>query len=231
MSPVATSPAVEPLTVRELTRDETGFASRLHAAALPHGLFSSLGVGFLARYYASFVESPHAVGLLALLHGRPSGVLVGTVANREHYRWVLRHRAPSLAGCAIPALAVRPRVAAYAVRTRTGHYARAVSRLAVDQLRDGAEPGEPAASRGTGAVGVLTHVCVVDHARGRGVGRSLVDAFVSTARRQGSRELVLVTLAGEAGAGGFYVRQGWSHRGDQRNWDGQEVAVYGLGLR
>lgn len=265
-----TTESPEPIAVRRLTHDETEFAAWRHAEALPHGLFPSLGIGFLTRYYASFVDSPYAVALVASFEGRPVGVLAGTVANGEHYRWVLRRRGASLAGSAMAALAVRPRTAAYFLRTRTGHYARAIGRLATDQLRGkgpgtdeqrggpgadeqrggagsdeqrgrgpGAHEGEHGASGAgrtdtetrAGPPGVLTHVLVADEVRGRGVGSTLLDAFVAITSQHGSGELVLVTAVGEDGAGGFYARHGWSHRADRYDWDGREVAVYGLPLR
>lgn len=252
-----TTESSEPVAVRRLTRAEAEFAARRHVEALPHGLFPSLGHDFLARYYASFVDSPYAVALVASFEGRPVGVLAGTVANEEHYRWVLRHRAGSLAGSAVAALAVRPRTALYFLRTRTGHYARAVGRLALGRLPGivtdrlpgvvtNRLPGKDAsaderqapsdrdrtdADPPPGPPGVLNHVLVADEARGRGVGTILLDAFVALTSQQGTGELLLVTAAGEGGAGGFYARHGWSHLADRQDWDGQEVAVYGRPLR
>lgn len=252
-----TTESSEPVAVRRLTRAEAEFAARRHAEALPHGLFPSLGHGFLTRYYASFVDSPYAVALVASLEGQPIGVLAGTVANEAHYRWVLRHRAASLAGSAVAALAVRPHTAVYFLRTRIGHYARAVSRLimghlprvvtdrlpraltnrllgkgaSADQQQAVADPDRTDAEPSTGPPGVLNHVLVADAVRGRGVGSALLDAFVAITSQHGTGELLLVTAAGEDGAGGFYARQGWSHRADRHDWDGQEVAVYGLPLR
>lgn len=254
-----TTETPEQVVVRRLTRAETEFAARCHAEALPHGLFPSLGHDFLTRYYDLFVDSPYAVALVASFEGRPVGVLAGTVANEAHYQWVLRHRAAPLAGSALAALAVRPRTAVYFLRTRTGHYSRAVGRLLIshlpasvtDHLPRGLKnhlpqalknhlPGKDAstgnpdrtdADARPGPPGVLNHVLVADEARGQGVGSSLLDTFVTVASQQGTGELFLVTGAGGDGAGGFYTRCGWSHRANRRDWDGQEVAVYRLPLR
>lgn len=231
------------MALRDLTPAETEPAARLHVQTLPHGLFPALGIGFLARYYASFVDSPYGVALVAAVDERPVGVVAGTLANREHYRWVLRHRGLSLAGSAIRPLAVRPRTAAYVLRTRSGHYARAVARLARDHVRgeeaEGDAPGssgDPGPGQSDAAThrqppGVLTHLLVADEARGRGIGSALLNAFVARTAQRGTGELVLVTAAGEEGAGAFYARHGWSHRGDRRDWDGEPVAVYALSLR
>lgn len=255
--PTTTTESPEPVAVRRLTRAETEFAAQRHAEALPHGLFPSLGHAFLTRYYASFVDSPYAVALVASFEGRPVGVLAGTVANEAHYRWVLRHRAAALAGSAVAALAVRPRTAIYFLRTRTGHYARAVGRLVMgnlprvvtdrlprgvanrllgkdasaDEQQGSSDRDGPDANARPGPPGVLNHVLVADEARGRGVGSILLDTFVAVASQEGTGELVLVTGAGEDGAGGFYAHRGWSHRADRHDWDGNEVAVYGLALQ
>lgn len=254
--PATTTESPEPVAVRRLTQAETESAAQRHAEALPHGLFPSLGHAFLTRYYASFVDSPYAVALVASFEGRPVGVLTGTVANEAHYRWVLRHRAASLAASAVAALAVRPRTAIYFVRTRMGHYARAVGRLVLgnlprlvtdrlprtvtnrllgkgastDEQQASSDRDRPDADARSGPPGVLNHVLVADEARGRGVGSILLDTFVAVASREGTGELTLVTGSGEDGAGGFYARRGWTHRADRHDWDGHEVAVYGLAL-
>lgn len=221
---MAASPVIERLTVRPLEPAHIRSAARLHAVALPHGFFARLGVAFLRAYYASFAASPHAVGFVAFVEGRPAGVLVGTLRNRAHYRWVMRRRGLRLGARAALALLARPRLAAHFLRTRAGWYRRATARML--RRRDHTPPasagGEPA---------VLSHVCVAADARGRGVGGALVDAFVRTARDTGATEGMLVTLAGNRGASSFYERAGWTLHDSRTDVEGRPVAVYRRALR
>jgi len=154
-----TGVAVRPLAVGDLA-----VAARLHAALLPHGFFVSLGLRYLRAYYGTFLASPHAIGLVADLEGRPVGVLVGTSANAAHYRWVIRHRGLRLACLGASAMLVRPAVAAWFLRTRLRRYGRRVLLVVLGRARRG---GRPALTDTAGSdTAVLTHVMVADQARG-----------------------------------------------------------------
>jgi GNAT superfamily N-acetyltransferase len=207
---------------RPLRADETRYAARLHARALPHGFFVDLGPRFLAAYYETFVRSPHAVALGGELDGDLAGVLVGTRGNGAHYRWVVRNAGVRLAVLAVAGMLVRPRVLAHFVRTRVGRYLRGLRRLRNRSSEIATEPRGP--------VAVLSHVSVEPHARGAGVGGVLVDAFLAEARAAGAAEAMLVTLAGEHGAGAFYSRRGWTHDGDRDDHDGRSISAYRMVL-
>jgi ribosomal protein S18 acetylase RimI-like enzyme len=73
---------------------------------------------------------------------------------------------------------------------------------------------------------VLTHLAVHRGARGQGAGTALVEAFMVEAGRAGATRALLVTLAGDAGAGSFYKRLGWEHVEDRHGHDGQELSVF-----
>lgn len=208
--------------IRPLGPADARFAARLHAAALPHGFFVRLGPAFLAAYYRSFVVSPHAVARLALVDGRPAGVLVGLLHHRAHQQWVLRVRGWRLAAAGALAMLVRPRVAWDFLRARLGRYARVARRFVT--ARGDQEPGA------TRQVAVLSHVSVVPARRGQGVGSALVEEFLSAATRDGASEAMLVTLAGADGAGAFYAGGGWHHREDHTDVEGRRVSVYARSL-
>ena len=208
-----------PVTVRLLTAEDLDFAAALHAAALPHGFFGRLGIGFLRAYYASFAASPHAAAFVALVGGARAGVLVGTVANGAHYAWVLRRYGVRLAVRGALALAVRPRELAFFLRTRVGRYLRGFERL----RKTHAQAQCPDAPR---KVAVLTHVAVDPRARGAGVGGVLVETFVGVAGAAGADEACLVTLAGPDGAADFYRRLGWTYNGDRPDIDGRPISVF-----
>lgn len=205
--------------VRAATRADALFAARLHAAALPHGFFARLGTGFLSAYYESFFASPHAVAFVAVVGSQPAGVLVGTLDNRGHYRWVLRHSAWRLAVLGVLALLVRPGELSLFARTRLGRYARAIARHRRNEMRPAVAP-EPV------RVAVLSHVAVSADARGSGVGAALVDAFLACAIAAGCEEARLVTLAGSSGAGDFYRRLGWTDDGNTVDRDGRALTRF-----
>ena len=206
--------------IRSVTPADLDFCTVLHAETLPHGFFARLGNPFLRAYLETFVSSPHGVALLLSARDAPVGTVVGMLRVRAHVRWVLRHRGARLALLGLIALAVRPRLAWRFARTRLARYRRAWSNRHAGTLVEPA--GQPA---------VLSHVAVAPRAQRAGLGAQLIGAFVEAAREAGSSRVVLTTLAGDAGAAGFYRRQGWTERGPHRDFDGQAAIGFSLTLR
>lgn len=203
--------------VRPMDRTDLDFAARLHLSALPHGFFPRLGGGFMRAYYRSFSRSPHATALVSMVGGERAGVLVGTVDDYAHYR-LLARRPWGLAPAALVALAARPRVAGWFLRTRVRRYARGLVRFA---RSSSPAPATPSAFEGRS--GALTHLAVAAPYRSSGVGRSLVDEFVRSARAHGTMHLRVTTLADGKQAVGFYEALGWEtvgtrHDADQQTW-------------
>ena len=207
------------VSVVEMLPEHLDRAARLHLAALPHGFFADLGPRFLRAYYAAFLASPHAVALAAVSGGQLLGVVVGATRPRAHRRWVLRHRGWRLAALGIAALVVRPRVALWFIRTRVHRYIAAWRRGRAGSP----EEASPEPSRDPA---VLSHVAVLDGARGEGIGRELTSAFVREAGRAGADRVVLVTLDGGAGAGQFYAKEGWHDEGVRVGQDGQRMRFF-----
>jgi ribosomal protein S18 acetylase RimI-like enzyme len=139
------------LVVRAATRRDLRTTARLHHEYLPDGFFARLGRQFLRGYHGSFLRSPHAVALVVTdADGEaPAGFLVGTLRNRQHYRWVLRNCGPRLTLRFVAALSARPRLAWLFLRTRVGRYVRWVGRYPLQRwgARDGSttSPPEPPA--------------------------------------------------------------------------------------
>lgn len=197
--------------VRPLTRADLAFCAALHAQALPHGFFAELGPRFLRAYYATFLDSPHAVAFAATASGEPVGYLVGVVSPRGHARWVLRRRGPTLALYGLFGMALHPRAAYRFARTRVGRYAR------VWRRHRGTDEPQPAVGA---APAVLTHLAVVPGARRIAAGSTLVATFEDAAREHGATRALLTTLEGPDGAGGFYRRLGWSRSATRPTADG-----------
>jgi ribosomal protein S18 acetylase RimI-like enzyme len=232
--------------VRDAVRRDLRATAALHHRSLPGGFFSRLGRRFLRRYHATFLASPHAVGLVATdpaTDDAPVAFLVGTLRNRAHYRWVVRRCGPRLALELVVALLVRPRLAWLFVRTRAGRYLRwvwryplrhAQARAAAPAGREGGPRVDDAvrvpAAAGTAPVApvaVLTHVAVDPELRGRGAGRRLVEVFLERAEAAGAAEVRLVTEASD-GASGFYERLGWTPIGERPGADGEVVREFRL---
>ena len=203
--------------VRPLTGRDLAFAADLHARCLPHGLFPRLGQRFLRRYYATFVRSPWAVGFVAEADGQPIGVVVGTLDDGAHYRFVVRKCWAPLMAAGAASLALRPRVAWWFLRTRGVRYLRALARVARWKQRT-----DTATTVSAGSVvrnGVLCHAVVKEEARGSGAGAELVSTFVASAQRRGTSRLRLLTHPTSA-AVEFYMRLGWTVAGERTGLDG-----------
>ena len=185
---------------------EAGFAARLHADALPHGFFASLGERYLRAYYLSFLSSPHACALMADLDGVPLGFVVGSLDPEAHRSFTIRRHGTRLALQGARAFVRHPRLGVDFLSTRLGRYTKGIMRTFRPRPRR--PPGEPH-PRARGRLGVLNHIAVVPEARGEGVGEALVEAFVQRARSAGVRRLQLLTLADGHGATSFYDRLGW----------------------
>lgn len=198
--------------MRAMARGDLAFAAKLQMRYLNHGLFPALGNGFLQRYLGTFISSPYAVALVVERNGSPAGFLVGTLRDREHYRYVIRQCGVSLALRGIPALLVQPAVAWRFLRTRALRYIRGVVRLG----RTRTSGGQPSSKEDA----VLSHMAVLPTARGLGVGKRLVRAFCDEVRRSGVPGVRLTTRTNAAGASGFYERLGWCYVSEFVDQDG-----------
>ena len=198
------------------------FAVELHVAALRRGFFPRLGAGFLRAYYRSFIDSPHAVALVADLRGQPAGMLVGTTDNRLHYAWVVRHMGVRLAAAAALGMARHPSAAWMFATTRLRRYVSGLRRHLT---------AKPASTSTTASapIAVLTHVAVASGGRRSGVGRALVTALLDACASAGTRRVELVALD-EEHAEQFYEALGWVRGQPRKNSDGDRVVPFSFCL-
>lgn len=189
---------------------DAGSLAAIHARYLGKGLFVSLGPAFLRSYYDGYLCSPYGIALVAKAKEQPVGMLVGTIDQRRHLRWIFRDQFLKLTALALVALATRPMTTVRFLRTRVGRYRAALRRARTTPDSDG--DSMPA---------VLSHVAVLDGARGEGVGTQLVVAFESAAKDAGKSTAVLTTDAGASGATEFYLRHGWEVVGTAVGLDGE----------
>lgn len=208
--------------VRRATPADIEFASTLHARTLEHGFFVALGPRFLRSYHATFVESPHAVSLVATVGGHRVGALAGILRPPAHRSWTIRRHGIRLVAGGLLALASRPRPALRFVTTRLSRYARAW------HARPPGKELEAAGSTDTPAV--LSHVAVLPGARKSGVGGRLVSAFADAAVDAGADQATLVTLEDEDGAGAFYAGLGWTPGQARPTPDGRRLREWTIPL-
>lgn len=205
--------------VRPARRDELDVLVAVHRDALGHGFLIELGPRFQRAYEATFLDSPHAVALVATIDDVPVGALTGMLSRRAHVRWTLRRRGVRLALLGAAGLLGRPRLALRFARTRLSRYTGGWRRH-----RSSSQPiGPPAVD-----FAVLSHVAVLPGARGCGAGRRLVEAFVTAAAVNGASQLRLDTRPEEQGAGRFYARLGWQRSGVHSTPDDTEMESWTL---
>ena len=218
--PIIVSSAGAEAKLRCADRSDRQFGASLHAQSLPHGFFVALGPGFLRAYYATFIDSPHAVALITEMHGHRVGLAVGALRPQAHVRWVIRRRGARLGMLAGLALLSRPAPGWRFIRTRVANYRGAWRR------HRNAEP-----HRSSGNAAVLSHIAVLPGARGLGLGTILIGGFVDAARDAEIKRAVLTTLDGPAGAGEFYERSGWRCTGARADADGRRIRCFALDLQ
>lgn len=199
--------------VRVLTDRDTARTALLHAQELPDGFFPRLGVRYLRVYHRSYLDSPHAVALVAERDGQVDGFLLGVLAPAPHGAYVLRRWGARLAATAVLALLTRPRVLAVFLRTRLVRYGRGLWRR-----RRGSAAVGPSVTPRTWAV--LSHVAVDASSRGSGAGAALVGRLHEDVVATGAAGVVLLTEADGPGPG-FYRRLGYEDEGDVVGADGQ----------
>lgn len=225
VDPVHLVDPVDPVDLVDLGEEYHDWVAAFHVATLPHGLFPRMGRRFVARWHRAHMDSPHGVGHVAVRDGAPVGFALGSTDRAAHVAWILAHRRGALLRAGVPALVLRPRLAASFLRTRAGAYARRLLRPAA---RPPASSQQPAA---TDPVAVLEAVAVLPEARTQGIGSRLVDLVLSDAARAGATRVELVTKQGGSGAAGFYVRGAWEEVGRHQDRDGDGVLRFRIDPR
>lgn len=243
------------MTIRPMRADDLPRTAFWHRTALPQTSVARLGPGFVRRWQRTYLDSPHAVALVAertdVLPPQPVAFLLAATDARAHQAHVLRqHRLP-LAAHGLAALLVRPTVLLGFLRTRTGGLIQRVTLLptagglaqrasptAVDAasgyvtfsptVRSTAAPPQGAQAEQARVAAVVALVVDIK-VRRSGVGRALMDAFTTRAAQAGADRAELVTTWG-SGAEAFCDECGWSRATMRLNRDGRFVSPFHLAL-
>ena len=212
-------PGAKPVvTLRSMARRDIAFVANEHRAAFPENVMGRLGGHFLRRYYATFLDTPHAVATVAEINGRTCGYLVGILDTGAHRKLLLRRHGARLVAAAVGGSVRHPRLASGLLKRRMS--------LRLQRLRRLNDTSST--SSAPMSVAVLSHVATVEPMRGVGVGRALVSDFVETSRASDVDRILLATLDGADGAGQFYARQGWHLQARRQTFDGRWIRIYDL---
>ncbi len=210
-------------TVRGATSGDVPGVAALHCLAIDEGFLSTLGDRFLARLYSRIVASPHGFLLVAdsdqVTEGggpRVAGFVAGSAAVGRLYREFLWRDGLSALMSSAPRLM------------------RSLPR-AIETLRYGAtdtparDEGE-AGSRTAATEAELLALAVDGAERQRGVGKALVEAFMTTARTAGSTSARVVVGSTNHRAIALYGRAGFSESERLELHSGTESLVMRVGL-
>ncbi len=199
--------------VRDAGSADVVATADLHVRELSDGLFPGLGVRFMRAYHATFVDSPHAVALVAVTDGQVQGMLLAVVDPAAHGSVTVRRFGPRLLLAGALALSVRPRLLTLFLQTRLRRYARALWRR---------RNATPDSNNGDASWAVLSHLAVEPVRRGRGDGAALVEALHARLTETAVSGVVLVTAPDGPGSQ-FYRRIGYVEDGqvvgaDRKHW-------------
>jgi ribosomal protein S18 acetylase RimI-like enzyme len=173
------------VTIRLGTANDAGRAAELHTTSITEGFLPRLGARFLTRLYRCVVNDERSFLLVA---EEPGGRVVGMIAGSEDVRGLYRRflRRDGM----IAAVVAAPRVLRNAGAV-------------LETLRYGSSDANDLPSA------ELLSVAVDDSARGRGVGRQLVDALTAEFRRRGTASSKVVVGAANAPALRLYRACGY----------------------
>ncbi len=171
-------------TLREAVRRDHRAIAALHVGSITSGFLSSLGRPFLGLLYRSLIESERGRVIVAVDEGRVIGFVAGTSDTGAFYKEFVRRRFLAAGWRLVPAL-FRP----------------AAWRQVWETFRYGGHD--------TRARAELLSMAVAPSARGRGVGRALVDALLEEARSAGVRGMTVVVGADNAAAIKLYESAGF----------------------
>lgn len=218
--PTSPAPHAGTLLIRTATTTDLPATARMHARYLPTGLFPQLGQAFLLRWHAAFLDSRHAVALVAVHRHedgteRCAGFLLGALDRAAFGRELVSLHRFALAVRGLLALARRPAVLRHFVRTRLRAYA---ARLTA--------PRGPIAGP-EDRTGDLTAIAVESAGRGHGTGARLAQEFLGRCALAGTGWVEVVTPVLPADAPAFYAATGWSPLHDGTTRDGVLVRYFG----
>ena len=179
------------IAVRRARLEDVDRMVAIHERAFGGFFLTSLGPGFLRRFYLSMIGSRDAICQVAERDSVVDGFVVGPLHPAGYFRRLLLSRGLAFAFDALPALLRRPGLVG--------------SRLIRAVRYRGEVPlGIPRAV-------LLSSVAVTPEASGTGAAGALIEAFCAEAAAHGATHVYLTTdLKDNPAANRFYQRHGFS---------------------
>jgi GNAT superfamily N-acetyltransferase len=215
--------ATRSVMIRRMGLQDLSFVVATHRAEFGDGFFARLGPRFLARYYRTFLDGPAAVAVIAEDDGTRCGYLTGVLRTGEHRALLLRYHGVGLAAYACAAMLRHPKLGFDFLTTRSSRYLRGLTRGLTSRA-------QTAGPNSGGETAVLTHIVVDESHRNRGIGRQLLNYFLTEASHVGCTRAALVTVMGNSGAAAFYEVHGWTRSGSAITPEGRSLWRYTISL-
>lgn len=206
------------LAVRDAQLSDLRVTAELHVRELPVGLFPRMGTRFVARWHRVYLESRHAVALVARDEsGHVVGFLLGSTDREALRRDLLDGHRAALTCLGLLALSTRPRTLHRFLRSRLRPYLRRLRR---------ARRSTPEAPADLSAVGDLTAVAVRADRQRTGAGSALVGEFLRRCDGAGTGRVELLAATTAPGATEFYTRTGWAPGRCTSTRDGESLRLF-----
>jgi ribosomal protein S18 acetylase RimI-like enzyme len=208
MSARVAGSAGERFEVKPLRPGDEEDLAMLHLRAMGEYFLSSLGRGFLRRFYSEFCRHPFDYGVVARRSdsGRPVAFVVGTSDAGAHFRALYRRHGLYMAGSVLAGVLFHP-VVRRGVLRRLDHM-----RLAIGSILGLGRSAAPATARGPRVVCPvrLLSIAVDPEDRGSGVARLASELFEAQVKRAGFSRVGLSVHADNERAISFYRKTGWN---------------------
>lgn len=166
--------AIPEVLPRRATLADVAAIVEVHRDAFPEGFLTRLGTGFLTELYRGFVEDSAGMVYVAYEGERLSGFAAGSTNPESFFRRLLYRRGMMFILAAVEGLVRHPLMVA--------------RKLSSAVFYRGDTPPSLA-----GRAALLSSIGVRRDFAGRGVGRSLLESFVTAAFGQGADYLFLMT--------------------------------------
>ncbi|HEV8433468.1 MAG TPA: GNAT family N-acetyltransferase [Thermoanaerobaculia bacterium] len=189
------------MNVRPMRRDDLDAVVAIHLAAFPNFFLTFLGPRFLRVFYAAVMHD--GIALVATIDDRVAGFVAGRLDSRSFYRRLWRKRFFHVALALAPVVLRHPSTLKRVARRGVGR---------AFQPAPGAE---------------LMSLAVHPRDQHRGLGRTLVEAFIAQVQQTGENTLWLITDAADNDAvQKFYETLGFTMRRSFTNAEGRALVEY-----
>lgn len=175
--------------------------------AFPDFFLTFLGARFLRELYRSFIFEPTAIGLVAIDTNTNNvlGVVVGTLTPEGYFKRLLKKKWLTFCLASIPAIIKRPAT---------------IKRLFRALFYRGDPPKGPKRA-------LLNGIAVLPEVQNLGIGKSLVESWLTEIARKGSEGCFLVTDAkNNEKIHNFYRKMGWKIDSEYVTPDGRLMNRY-----